>query len=176
MIIPKKTILLIFTFLINTLVICQDNEIDQIKFHSISYGFGFFDANINQEFGGVYITLDANISYKKNIIKVSYLNGTEVGNFLLGSNYNFNQYNILYGRELKVATWFGLEGFFGIGLYNQKSKKITINNGNTVAIPIVLNFKFFPKKRFTFGFSNQYNINNFNNIYGLNLVFTHKFR
>jgi hypothetical protein len=99
----------------------------------------------NSEGGGASFVLNGTLESNKNLVNLCFLTGSEIG-VVGGSTYNFNEFSVAYGRELQFKKWFSLEGFAGIGNYNQCSKNSTVISGNTVSFPLKLNFKFFFKK------------------------------
>lgn len=162
-------------FLLNSYWCYSQNNDSKIRINSISTGFGgFYFKKSNSEGGGASFVLNGTLVSNKNLVNLCFLTGSEIG-VVGGSTYNFNEFSVAYGRELQLKKWFSLEGFAGIGNYNQSSKNSTIISGNTVSFPLKLNFKFFFNKKMGMGLENTYSINSLNNNLSTNLIIHYNF-
>lgn len=153
----------------------SQNKDSKIRIYSISVGFGgFYFSESSSEGGGASFVLNGTLESNKNLVNLCFLTGSEIG--VVGSStYNFNEFSVAYGRELQLKKWFSLEGFAGIGNYNQSSKNSTIISGNTLSFPLKLNFKFFFNKKMGMGLENTYSINSLNNNLSTNLIIHYNF-
>jgi len=150
----------------------RDNK---IRLHSIAAGFGgFYLKKSNSEGGGATFVVNGALEMNKNLLKLSYLTGAEIG--VVGSStYNFNELSLTYGREFKFVDWLGVETFAGIGNYNQNSKISAIKNGNSMSFPLLLNCKFYFSNNIGIGLNNSYSINQINNNFSTNLILHYNF-
>lgn len=171
--IRHKTIFFLFLLLINWCY--TQNKDSKIRIFSVSAGFGGFYFNeTNSEGGGASFVLNGTLVLNKNLVNLCFLTGSEIG--VVGSStYNFNEFSVAYGKALQLKRWFNLEGFAGIGNYNQSSKNSTIISGNTLSFPLKLNFKFFFNKKMGMGLENTYSINSLNNNLSTNLIIHYNF-
>jgi hypothetical protein len=168
----KKLIVLIFCLINHLSLNAQENK---IQLHSIEIGFGgFYFKQNTYEGGGANFVADITTSIRKNLISTSVLTGSEIG-VVGNSTYNFNEFRIQYGRELKVKKWLKFELFTGIGYYKQKSENSVITDGNTMSFPLKFNTKFYFNEKFGLGINTNYSINSINNNFSSNLIFHYKF-
>jgi hypothetical protein len=175
----KKNIL--FTAIaLSALTIKAQESSSKLKLHAATLGFGGFSfKKANYEGGGATFFADLTTSLDKNLISVSYLTGAEIG-IIGGSNYQFHEYSLLYGRELKVANWLRFEGFAGLGYYHQQTDYLNpdyenVPEGKSVSFPLRINTKFYFSKKFGMGFNTNYSINSVNNNFSTNLIFHYRF-
>jgi hypothetical protein len=146
-------------FLLNSYWCYSQNNDSKIRINSISKGFGgFYFKKSNSEGGGASFVLNGTLVSNKNLVNLCFLTGSEIG-VVGGSTYNFNEFSVAYGRELQLKKWFSLEGFAGIGNYNQSSKNSTIISGNTVSFPLKLNIKFYFTNKMGVGIYNSQSVN-----------------
>lgn len=171
--IMKKLTVLCFIFLLSGTIYSQEST--SIKFHSVSAGFGgfYFKKEIS-EGGGISYLTDVTLSKGKNLLSVAYLGGDEIG-VVGSSNYSFSEISLSYGREFKVNNWFSLEGFAGLGFYNQTSGVADVADDNSISFPFKINSKFYFNKRFGMGINAHYSLNSVNNNFSSNLIFHYKF-
>ncbi|MCF6129597.1 outer membrane beta-barrel protein [Flavobacterium sp. AS60] len=150
----------------------------KLKMHAVNLGFGVFNAHKNAtDASGLTFLADATFALDKNLFSVSYLGGQEEA-ILADTKYNFNELSLLYGREWRAAKWFSLEGFAGVGYYNQKIEDEATDETekkNTVSIPLRVNPKFYITKKFGLGFCINYSINSRANNLSENLIFHYRF-
>ncbi len=169
----KKVILLFIIY--STISFAQQSDASKVRIHKISLGIGgFYIKNDYSEGGGTAYIVDASFNYKKNLMMISFLNGSEIG-IISSSTYSFREISLKYGRELPVFTWFYIEGYSGLGYYNQTSKSNDIINGNTISIPINIKFLFKINENFSIGLNNNYSINNINNNLSSNIEIGYSF-
>ncbi len=164
----KKSIIVIILILNYVAVHAQDQK---FQLQSVNTGFGGFSIkNAIIEGGGAMLLVDLTTSYNNNLFMASLLTGSEIG--IVGkSNYGFNEFSLLYGRDLKLIRWFAFEAFAGIGFYNQNSVDRYINDGNSISFPLKINSKFYFNKKFGMGINANYSINKINNNFSSNLIF-----
>jgi hypothetical protein len=199
-----KTSIITFLILINTsCLLAQDTDNNKLKIHSITAGFGgyHFKNRIPNDFdsvgeGGVTTILDADFEYNKNLFAVSYQYGEEISLFGSKVNYKFHEFDLLYGKELKVANWMAFEGFVGFGFFSQNSRSYEASNvftdlnvnsvnsiydvsyvpiGQTISFPIRINTKFYFGSNFGMGLNTNYSFNQINDIFSMNLIFHYRF-
>ncbi|WP_445721697.1 hypothetical protein [Flavobacterium sp.] len=167
-----KKFILITLGLANYLTLnAQENK---IQLHTVEIGFGGFYSKQNpfgDEIGGATFVADITTSIGKNLISTSFLTGAEIG-IVGNSTYNFNEFRIQYGRELKVKKWLRFELFTGIGHY--KVSSLNIEN-NTISFPLKFNTKFYFNEKFGLGINTNYSINSISNNFSTNLIFQYKF-
>ena len=142
-----------------------------LKFHAVDIGFGFF---LNNHFGGMSIHSGIALKNKNNLYAFTIIAGGEL-NILGGPTASFEEYNLQYGRQLKLANWITFEGFTGIGYYNQNSSKSNVIDHSCLSIPLKINTKINFSKRFGIGFMNNYSINKINNNFTTHLLFHYNF-
>src|SRR6476660_833068 len=174
----KKTLVVLIVTL-NALSLSAQEEAGKFKMHAANIGFGIFHVQKNSnDGGGVCFLADATFAIDKNLLSVSYLTGEDLG--ILGeSEYGFNELSLLYGREYKPVNWFAIEGFAGIGYYDQKTVYTEpaiedLREGSSVSFPLRLNTKFYFGGRFGMGFNANYSINSVNNNLAIHLLFHYK--
>ena len=164
----KKSIIVIILILNCSAVHAQDQK---FKLKSLNIGFGGFSIkNDFAEGGGALLIGDLTTSFNNNLFTASILTGSEIG-IIGNSNYGFNEFSLLYGRELKLANWFSFEAFAGVGFYNQNSLDFYIQDGNSISFPLKINSKFYFNKKFGMGINANYSVNNINNNFSTNLIF-----
>ncbi len=153
----------------------SQNSKNKIKFHSISSGFGgFYFKKSNSEGGGASFVLNGTLESNKNLVNLCFLTGSEIV-VVGGSTYNFNEFSVAYGRQLQLKKWFSLEGFAGIGSYQQNSKNSFVVSGSTISFPLKFNVKFFFNEKIGIGLNNEYSFNQINNNYSTNLMVHYNF-
>ena len=168
-------VLLLILFITNSSSCHSQNSENKIKLHSVSLGFGgFYFKKSNSEGGGASFVLNGTLESNKNLFNLCFLTGAEIG-VVGGSTYNFNEISLAYGRELRLKKWFSLEGFAGIGSYQQNGKNSFVVSGNTISFPLKLNVKFFFNEKIGIGLNNAYSFNQINNNYSTNLIINYKF-
>lgn len=164
-----------FLFLLQINWCYTQNKDSKRRIYSISAGFGgFYFNDTNSEGGGASFVLNGTLVLNKNLFSLCYLTGSEIG--VVGtSTYNFNEFSIAYGKALQLKKWFNLEGFAGIGNYNQSSKNSFVVSGNTISFPLKLNVMFFFNEKIGIGLNNAYSFNQINNNYSTNLILHYNF-
>jgi hypothetical protein len=154
----------------------------RLKFHSTDLGFGIFllkkDGVVG---GGAGLMVNAAVSLDKNLIAASFLTGSEIG-IIRSSAYDFREFCLLYGREWRAAKWFAVEGFAGVGYYNQNGDinyadipNYTEESRNAVSFPLRLNAKFYFNQKIGLGFNTNYSINSINNNLSINATLHYRF-
>ena len=166
----KKIFILIIISLNSINAFSQNSDIN-IKFHSVDLGFGFF---LNNNFGGLDVHSSVALKNNKNLYAITVIAGGGI-NILGGTTASFEEYNLQYGRELKLAKWISFDGFVGIGYYNQNSSKTTVEDNRAISLPLKINTKFNFSKHFGMGIMNNYSISKLNNNFTTNLLFHYKF-
>lgn len=94
---------------------------NKISLYSADVGFGIFLYDLNaKEGGGVSFFANMTTGIHKNLIGLTYFAGVDAPVFG-ESQYNINELSLSYGREIKPFNWFAVQGFAGVGYYNQNS-------------------------------------------------------
>ena len=77
-------------------------------------------------------------------------------------NDNYAEYNILYGRELKIKEWFGIDFFAGAGFFNFRydGGSSTEYKKRVIGIPFQSKIRFNTGRIFSLGVQSHSNINN----------------
>ena len=143
-----------------------------IKLHSVDLGFGGFS---NKNFGGIDFYSSVALKSETNLFSISFITGGEL-NILGGLSASYREYNLMYGKELKLAKWISFEGYGGIGYFNQNSNKKLIPDENAICFPIKINTKFYTSKHFGLGINTNYSIDKINNNFSANLILHYKFK
>ena len=144
------------------------------KIHSVNVGVGgFYFKKDASEGGGVsgYVQLTSAIS--KNLISASVKTGAEIG-VVGGSNYDFTEVSLQYGREFPITKWFGFEIFAGVGTYSQNSDVDYIFHGNEISFPVTVNSIFKLSPNFGLGLNANYSVNSLNNNFSSHVVLQYK--
>lgn len=176
-----KKAILTTVIVLNALAAYAQEPYPKLKLHAANAGIGIFyiDMPGSDDGGGVDFMADVTCSLDKNLFGVSYLTGAEVG--ILGeSNYNFHEVCALYGREWRPAKWFALEGFAGLGYYNQNTDfteydDAQLKDGNGISVPLRLNTKVYFGGSLGIGLNTNYSINAINNHLSVNFLFHYRF-
>lgn len=167
----KKTFALIFLNFI-TYGTAQ-NENKGIEFHNISFSpLNIYFADRDFGFGQ---NLDVSFNLDNHIFKLYAGRGSEfVINFegdgvFEGESINnsFGEYNLLYGRELEIKNWFGIDLFAGLGFFHCKydgnsSREYT---ENVIGFPLQSKIRFNTGRTFSLGLQLNTNINSATTIY-----------
>ena len=167
------TLLILFTIL----SFSQENP--ELKVHSFGAGFGFFTSDY--DINGICTFLDVTVEYNKNLLSLNYLDGKQLTLGVLGSTpvYHINEFNLQFGRELKIVSWFSIEGFAGVGNYNLdiKSSFYPLPSASAVSIPVRIKLLFYTgkQKHFAMSSNNNYSINKLNSSFSSNLTFQYNF-
>ncbi len=161
----------IFIVLFTISSFAQDRK-NKLYLHSANTGFGIFLFDLNaKEGGGATFFANMTTGIHKNLIGITYFAGGDIP--ILGeSQYNVNELSLSYGREIKPFNWLAVQGFTGLGYYNQNSDTQEVIDGNTISFPLKINMKFWFNHKFGMGINSIYNINSINNFYSINLIFT----
>ena len=115
--------------------------------------------------GGYALSGDLSYVIDKNIITFAATIGEEYT--IWGDTDNFQQLNILYGREFKIKEKFFIETHAGIGalFYNYSDE-----HDLDIGLPFVVKFRFKTGTKFSMGPKFQANINSIMNIYSAGLL------
>ena len=162
---------MLLIFMITNKVLSQEGS-KSIKLNSVDLGFGGFS---NKNFGGIDFYSSFALKSKTSLFSISFITGGEL-NILGGLSASYREYNLMYGKELKLAKWISFEVFGGIGYFNQKSNKKLIPNENAISFPLKINIKFYTNKHFGLGINTNYLINKINNNFSTNLILNYKFK
>jgi hypothetical protein len=166
----KNTIIIVLLLFSITISFAQNTK-NGFRFHSIALGFGSFSA---QKGGGIGATINVTTCLNKNLFSIEYSGGQELNLFGAEQIFGFDVIDLVYGRELKVFNWLAFEGFAGLGYCSIHGNEYDVT-GKSIAIPLILNTKFYYGKHFGMGFNTNYSINKINNIFTTNLIFHYKF-
>ncbi|WP_370476993.1 hypothetical protein [Tamlana flava] len=110
----KRTLILILIFIIGMTSYSQNiDEENNLSFHSFSFAPEIF---FMDDFytGGFSLSSELSWNSKKNIFTLSASIGEEF--VLWGNADNFQQLNVLYGREFKLNNWFFIDAHTGVGI------------------------------------------------------------
>jgi hypothetical protein len=165
----RKLILSVSMLLIVANILAQKTKTG-FRFHSIGLGFGSFSA---EKGGGIGLTTAISTSANKNLFSITYSGGQELNLFGAQQIFGFGEIDFIYGRELKAFNWLAFEGFAGLGYCSIHGNEYDVT-GKSIAIPLVLNTKFYFNPHFGMGLNTNYSINKINNIFSANLIFHYK--
>lgn len=169
----KKSIVGILCLIFSLNIYAQKNN---LKIHSTEFGFGgAYVKKNNFEAGGFSFVVDLTTSFGKNLISTSFLAAPK-NDLIIGSNYNFNEFRIQYGRELSLNNWIKLEGFAGVGYFHQNRVLSEIVKDNAISFPLKLNAKFYVAENYAIGLNTNYSFNRINNVLSANVIFQFKFK
>ncbi len=169
-----KTIIVASIFLISVMGISQsDGKKEQFIFKSFSFSPGVYSNNSNT---GIALSGDINYAYNKNIYTFSAIAGGVVCGDFFGScrSENFEQLNILYGRELMLTKKIVIDVHAGLGYFSYKSSStIGTESGRstTVGFPLTAKLRFKTGNRFSIGLQLHANVNSVSTIYTAGVLF-----
>ena len=162
----KKIFLTAFFFSF-ILSLTAQNENKGIEFHSIS--FSPLNIYFGERDSGFGMNLDVSFNKGNHIFKIYAGGASEFGINIGGESINdsFAEYNILYGRELKIKEWLGIDFFAGVGYFNFK-----YNGGSSteykkavIGFPLQSKIRFNTGRIFSLGVQLHSNINSATTIY-----------
>lgn len=167
----RKILVYLTVILLFTMQSHGQQKNDNIKFHSVDLGLGLF---FNNNFGGLALHSSIACKQQNNLYSITAITG---GEFVIlgGRSASYQELNLQYGKQLQLAKWFVLEGFVGVGYYNQNSTKANISDGSSISLPFKINTKFKFNKHFGMGFMNNYSISKLNNNFTANILFHYNF-
>ena len=141
----------------------SENQSKDLTLKSFSFSPEIFV--FDEYSGGFSVSGDLSFSSKKNIFTFSATVGEEY--VVWGSADNFQQINLLFGREFKLIKRFFIEGHTGIGFlfYNTYN-----GHFSEIGVPIALKLRFKTKAKFSIGLKLQTCINSFDNIFSGGLL------
>jgi len=163
----KYVLVLLLAFLSPCTLLSQNettgNNTSKFKLHSTSLSIGAYG---DQNSGGLYISGDVGFSAKKHIFKVSALAASEFTIFGT-SGEQFNEIDLLYGREWTLSNWFFIDTFAGVGYFTIRDrdqdnfeKKF---RKHTIGFPLQMRFRFKIGDHFGAGLQAQGNLNSASN-------------
>lgn len=162
----KKLFLIAFFSCIALNIKAQENN-KGIEFHNISFSpLSIYFADRD---GGLGMNIDVSFNKGKHIFKI-YVGGASEFAINYGGGKisdSFGEYNILYGRELKIKKWFGIDLFAGAGYFNFKyngGSSAEYNKG-VIGFPLQSKIRFNTGQIFSLGLQLHSNINNATIIY-----------
>ena len=160
-----KCSLTIWIFLITTVSFSQSStETDKLLFNSIS--ITPLEIFIPENDFGASITGEISFAVDKNIFAFSATTGGTYS--IWGSGKEFNQLNILYGREFEVLRRLFIDTYAGLGvLFVNYSRHPNLTK---VGIPIILKVRYKTGEKFSIGIRSQLNINEIENIFSVGLL------
>ena len=160
--------LLLFTFLFSFIfnVHAQDDD-NGIEFHSVSVSpLNFYFANRD---GGFGVNLDVAFNKGKHIFKVYAGGAIEAKLDILGVSPKdqFLEFNVMYGRELNIVDWFGIDFYAGAGYFDFTYDKFSSGeyNEGTIGFPLQSKIRFNTGRIFSLGIQLHSNINSATIIY-----------
>ncbi|TXE19898.1 hypothetical protein ES692_01165 [Psychroserpens burtonensis] len=162
-----KKIMLILLFLSFILNGHAQDETNKLKLHSISLApLNLYFANRD---GGFVVNLDVGFNYGKHIFKVYAGQGSQFKINFIGEAIqdSFDEYNIMYGRELQINEWLHIDFFGGLGFFNFKydeNSRREYTKGS-VGLPLQSKIRFNINKNVALGLQLHSNINSATSIY-----------
>ncbi len=179
--------------LFSTILFSQE---DKLKFHSISFSFPsiYFDNHT----GGIAFSLDVSFKKELHIYKIFGLTGSEYNLSILDPSRreDFNEIDLLYGREFGVNKWLYFDFYGGVGFFKQTISipeaisgtgggscgfggfcfnipdyEYKRNRNYTIGLPLQSKIRFKTGKQFSLGIQLHTNINSVNTIYNIGLFF-----
>ena len=164
----KKLTLLIFS----TFYLCSyaQEEIVTNKFSYNSFSVTptsiYFDTHGG---GGLSFSGDVNFAYKKHIFSLGLSAGSEF-KVLGGYEDNFEQINLLYGRELRLSKRLFLDLHVGLGYFSLSSANINPSREGeermtTIGFPLMTKFRVMLSTKLSLGLQFQANINSVRTLY-----------
>lgn len=189
--IKKRNKIIISTISLYISVLFYGQE-SSFQLKSTSAGIGYFLMKTNfhhssRDKGGLAFQLNLLAAKNNNIFKISYILGNDLAIYG-SSDFKVNEFNLMYGRELKVKKWLSLQGFGGIGYIHLLDKteyniRTSTENGifknetyNKIALPLTFNINFLPSNKIGFGISTNYNINSIANNFSQQIYLTYNFK
>jgi hypothetical protein len=155
-----KKLVCISICLISAAVFAQNTiQKDKLKFHSFS--ITPLEVFLAENSGGIAITGELSYAISQNIFTLSVFMGSEFW------GPERQQFNVLYGRELKLRDWFFIDFSAGAGLFRLKYSK---SSEQALGIPLVTKIRFKTGEKFSIGIKLQGNINSVENIYSVGLL------
>lgn len=165
----KVILFFIFSSLLFT---SYGQEKNNLSFRAIDFSIGvpYLDNNI-----GLNANIGLSASYKENIIKAFAGGGAEFTVSLGDGDNNpdsYEEYNIMYGREITINDKMILEVYGGTGYFisnknNEKSKNI--------GFPLQVQIVFPTKRKVNYGVQLHSNINSFMTIFSTGFLVNYKF-
>lgn len=148
----------------------QNLKKETYGFKSLSTGIGICSGQKND--GGLNFYIDLTTEYKKNLFSLSFSTGAEFN--LFDASRDYKEFDLLYGREFKLADFFVIEAYTGIGIFNESYKDYSSDfkkmSESTIALPIKIKMLFYVSKNFALGLNPNLTLNKIDNIYSGNLV------
>ena len=177
-----KYFLFLFVLFAQVQVYSQENDtISKLSYHSFSISpIGFYTAG---ETVGPSFSADVRFAYKKNIFAIGAEGGTDELIYPGSDNHNsYYEFNLYYGRELKVYKRLYVDVFAGIGYVNIRQVGDSYESidevYSTMGIPMTGTVKLILNRGFTVGLKFHANLNTERIIFsaGPHLQFTAKSR
>lgn len=148
--------------LVSTNTFAQNGNENKLIFKSISTGFGICAGKENKE-GGLDFYIDATTALRKNLFSLSFMAGEEFNFDLFGpspKHRDFKEYDILYGRELKISKIIKLETHTGVSIFKENYANESTNyvhkSETVIGIPIKKQNPFLSIIPFCTRFKSQY--------------------
>lgn len=168
-----KYLFFILLFLTSTLCLSQNSG---FKFRSIDYGTGVYslkNKNINYGINGnIEIATEINSHILSTNIVLGYAISKEKS--LDNLFHFFFEMDVLYGREFRLSEKIFLETNIGPG-YISQTEVFSNNDHENLGLSTRIKLKFPITEELLIGLNPNLNLNNYNNIYSLQLFLQHKF-
>lgn len=160
-----KRYLTIWIFLITAITFSQNTtKTDRLLFNSFS--ITPLEIFVTENNTGASITGEISCAINNNVFTFS---GTTGGTFSIwGLGKEFNQLNILYGREFEVLRKLYIDTHAGLGVLIVNYSRHP--NLTKVGIPIILKVRYKTGNKFSIGIRSQVNINEIENISSVGLL------
>lgn len=165
---------LIFITLILSVILSVNAQDDKkgLEFHSISFSLNGHLAEVldpyyedsNSRSSGIGLNFDIAMNKGLHIFKLYASRGGEAD--ILGGDY-FSEYNLMYGRELNIKEWLGIDFFAGIGSFTYYSSYSfpTKNKKGVIGFPLQSKIRFNTGRIFSLGIQLHSNINSATMLY-----------
>lgn len=168
----KAFIFIICLFFCFNISAQDDNK--GLEFHSISISLnGYlaegFDSDLQDKNSGFGLNFDIAVNKGPHIFKLYAGGGSEVNLDLWGESENdkFKEYNLMYGRELNIKEWFGIDLFAGVGFFRyiyERSSQTKSKKG-VFGFPLQSKIRFNTGRIFSLGLQLHSNINSATTIF-----------
>jgi hypothetical protein len=169
-----RKIIIVILLLNFGIVLSQENK---LKFKSLSYGVvGVYSNLKNDGPRGVCSNFEISTLYNKNIFSANAVIGFGFNeeNNKLKDFQGFLEFDLLFGRELKINSDIKFEILSGVGYIVQDNTSEGKSN-KAIGIPIRGKLLFSTSKRFAIGINPNLNINKYRNLYSLCIVLQFNF-
>tara|TARA_Y100000815_G_scaffold275619_1_gene315243 strand:- start:17429 stop:17932 length:504 start_codon:yes stop_codon:yes gene_type:complete len=163
-----------FLTMVSVLFLClqvMGQETSKVQFRDAAFSIAvpYLDDNV-----GLQLSLSTSISFNKNILKAYASGGGEFSSsFGEGSDLDsFEEYDLLYGREIPLSEALQLELYGGVG-YFIADKNLEMDK--VIGFPVQAALVFPTERKINFGIQAHTNINNFMPVASLGFLVKYNF-